>query len=113
MSLLVVTYQDMLDTVPPIKSILVALNPCGRCSDSNPGSISDVVARRCCLDGNDTAPLDIFHVNKLGCWVDIVEGWFWICKIIIREVGQVLKRMFTEGGASGVSRHVRYRVSFK
>lgn len=50
---------------------------------------------------------------KLGCWVDIVEGWFWICKILIREVGQVLERMFTEGGASGVSRHVRYRVSFK
>ena len=61
------TYQDMLDTVPPIKPILVALNPCGRCSDSNPGSISDVVARRCCLDGNDTAPLDISH--KIETWM--------------------------------------------
>ena len=64
MSLLGVTYEDMLDTVTPIKPILVALNPCGRCLDSNSGSISDLVTRRRCVGGNDTTPLDIFHENE-------------------------------------------------
>ena len=62
--ILEVTYEDMLNTVPPIKPILVGLNPCGTCLESKPGSITDLVARRRCVDGEDNRPLNGPHENE-------------------------------------------------